>query len=103
MKMRILHAIDSDGLYGAEMVLLCLMESQKQMGLHPMLLSLGDTAVGPKEIDIEAKERGLNVFPLRFQKGLNIKGAFKILELAWSLESQIIHSHGYKANILLGI
>jgi len=103
MKMRILHVIDSDGLYGAEIVLLCLMESQKQMGLHPMLLSLGDRAVGPKEIDIEARERGLNVFPLRFQKGLNIKGAFKILELARSLESQIIHSHGYKANILLGI
>lgn len=101
--MRILHVIDSAGLHGAETVLLNLMDSQKKMGLHPALLSLGDTAVGPKDIEIEAEKRGLEAHVLRFRNGLNLKGTLKILKSARSLRADIIHSHGYKGNILLGI
>ena len=101
--MRILHVIDSGGLYGAEVVTLNLMEAQEKMGLLPTLLSIGDTGVGPKDIEIEAKKHGLEIQILRFRNGLNLKGSMMILNYARSLRSEIIHSHGYKANILLGI
>ena len=101
--MKILHIIDSEGLYGAEVVTLNLMTAQKKIGLFPVLLSIGDIRVGDKDIEIEAKKRGLDTQVLRFRNGLNLKGSMMILDHAKRLKSQIIHSHGYKANILLGI
>jgi len=59
-EMKILHVIDSEGLYGAEVVTLNLMEAQKKLGLHPTLLSIGDTGSGPKDNEIESKKRGLD-------------------------------------------
>ena len=85
------------------MVLLHLMESQKQMGHDPVLLSLGDSDIGQKEIEVEAKQRELEAHVLRFHNGLNLKGTSEILRSARSLNAEIIHSHGYKGNILLGI
>ena len=66
-------------------------------------MSIGDTGFGPKDIEVEAQKRGLDAFPLQFRNGLNLKGSIRILDFARGLGSQIIHSHGYKGNILLGI
>ena len=101
--MKILHVIDSDGLYGAEAVLLNLMEPQKRMGLHPSLLSIGATGIHSKVIEIEATKRGLECSPLRFQNGFNLRGSRKILQHAITSGADIVHSHGYKGDILLGI
>ena len=100
--MRVLHLIDSGGLYGAEIVVLNLMEAQKKMGFHPMLLSMGDIE-GPKDIEIDAQRRGLDCITLRFGKRLLINGSKKILYHTKVLGSHIIHSHGYKGNILLSM
>lgn len=91
------------GLYGAEVVALNLIEAQKKLNLHPTLLTIGDNGVGPKDIEIEAKKRRLDTQVLRFRNGLNLKGSMEILSYARNLGFDIIHSHGYKANILLGI
>jgi hypothetical protein len=77
--MKILHVIDSAGLYGAEGVALNLMEAQEKLGLYPTLLSIGDNGVGQKDIEIEAKRRGLDTEVLRFRNGLNLKGSMEIL------------------------
>jgi glycosyltransferase involved in cell wall biosynthesis len=100
--MKVLHVIDSAGLYGAEKILLFLMESQKKMELQPLLLSIGEPNGHPKDIEIDAERRGLEVHSLKFRRGLNLKGSFQILRVANSQKVDIIHSHGYKANILLG-
>jgi len=100
---RVIHIIDSGGLYGAEVVILNLMEAQKAMGVDPVLLSIGDTGADPKEVEKEARRRGLACIPLRFGKGLNLKGAMKIVDSAIALDAHILHSHGYKGNILLGL
>jgi hypothetical protein len=42
MGTRILHLIDSGGLYGAEKMLLSLVEEQVRQGLEPMILSAGE-------------------------------------------------------------
>jgi len=101
--LKILHIIDSAGLYGAEMVVLSLMECQKRQGHNPTLLSLGDTKEESKEIETEAQSRGLAVYALRFQQGFNFRGSVQILDYAKSISAHVIHSHGYKGNILLGL
>lgn len=101
--MNIFHIIDSAGMYGAEAVLLNLMEAQRGMGLSPFLLSLGNMHAGTKDIEIAATNRKLHVSTLRFRDGLNIAGTFELLNIARRKEAHIIHSHGYKGNILLGL
>jgi glycosyltransferase involved in cell wall biosynthesis len=98
-----MHVVDSGGMYGAEMIILSLMEHQKKKGHEPLLLSLGDVMACEKDIERAAKAMNIEEYQLRFKNGLNIRGSFRILENAKSYGAQIIHSHGYKSNILLGI
>jgi glycosyltransferase involved in cell wall biosynthesis len=100
--MKIAHIIDSAGLYGAEQVVLDLMETHAKKGIASILLSLGDSGIDEKEIEIEAGRRGLNVIPLRFANGPNVRGALDIVRAGLSASADIFHSHGYKADILLG-
>lgn len=103
LKMKVLHFIDSQGLYGAEKILISLMQAQKDIGIEPVLVSIGDVNVGSKDIEIEAQRQGLDTFPLRFRNGLNLKGSMMILKCAKNIGAHIIHNHGYKGDILLGI
>lgn len=101
--MNVLHIVDSEGIYGAETIILNLMEAQKEMGIYPILLSIGKYSIGEKSIERELKKRGMSVISQRFRGGVNVFGAIKILNVAKSLHVDIIHSHGYKADILLSI
>ncbi len=101
--MKILHVIDSGGLYGAEIMLLGLMEAQLQLGEHPLLLSIGTPGEKQKSIEIKAIEKGLPVIPVRMKAGLNPRGARGIFHRAAQEKVDLIHSHGYKGNILLGL
>lgn len=100
--MKILHIIDSAGLYGAEIMLLNLMEEQKKMGLSPVLCSIGEKNIVEKQLEIESRRHGLQVEIFRMRSGLNIIGALNIIRYASREHFDIIHSHGYKGNILLG-
>lgn len=100
--MKVLHIIDSGGLYGAEVMLLNLMQEQVWMGIEPILASIGDPAVGEKKIEQEAYRLGLRCKTFRFRPGPNVPGAFNILRFAWQEKIDILHSHGYKGNILFG-
>lgn len=101
--MKILHLIDSGGLYGAEKVLLELMEEQQHLGLSPTLCSIGDYSFGIKPIETIASSRGLPLEIIRMRPGFNIYAAGKILRYARSNNFEILHSHGYKPNILMGL
>ncbi len=100
--MKVLHIIDSGGLYGAEIMLLNLVAEQQKLGLHPIIASIGDILDGEKPLEIEAKRRDLPLQVFRFRSGLNFKGALQILKFAGEKQFQILHSHGYKGNILFG-
>jgi glycosyltransferase involved in cell wall biosynthesis len=100
--MKILHVIDSGGLYGAEVMLLSLMQEQERCGLQPILASIGDPAPGPKPLEVEACRLGLAVQTFRMAPGPNLAGALRILKFARQQGVDLIHSHGYKGNILLG-
>lgn len=101
--MIILHVIDSEGFYGAENLLLNLMIAQKKQNLKSILLCIGNKNVSEKAIEMKVREVGLEVHSLRFADGLNLVGSSLIINKARKLKVDLIHSHGYKSNILLGI
>ena len=73
MGMKVLHLIDSGGLYGAEKMLLSLVQEQVSQGLEPMILSAGEPGIDVKPIETEAKRKGLPLTPWRMSPGLNLK------------------------------
>lgn len=101
--MKILHVIDSGGMYGAEKMLLALVQEQLRQGLEPIILSVGDSNIADKPIEIEAKKQSLPLQVWRMKPGLNIFEAWNIVKWAKSENIQIFHSHGYKFNILLSL
>ena len=101
--MRILHVIDSLGIYGAEAVLLNLARLQSARGDTPMILSLGGLAAGEKAIEAEARRGGIECASVRMRDGLNLALARRIVDVAREKQADVIHSHGYKSNILLGL
>ncbi len=96
------HIIDSGGLYGAEKVILNLLEEQQRRHSHPKLISIGDDGVPEKAIETESRKKNIDVIALRFKNGFNIHGTRQILSTLEATKSDIIHSHGYKGDILLG-
>lgn len=101
--MKILHVIDSEGFYGAETVIINLAMEQKKIGLKPKILNLRYCDPVGQSLESESTKMGIDFFviPLRF--GFNIIGAFRIVQFAIANGFEIIHSHGYKSNILLGL
>ncbi|WP_372965402.1 glycosyltransferase [Marinobacter sp.] len=100
--MKVLHLIDSGGLYGAEKMLLALVKAQLDQGLAPMILSAGDPDIEEKPLEAEAKRQGLPVIAWRMKPGLNLVQSRKIVKWARANGYQLLHSHGFKFNVLLG-
>ena len=100
--LKILHIIDSGGLYGAEMVLLNLAVEQVEMGHRPVIASIGKSGEQEKPLESEAIERGIETVVFRMRNGPNIIGAGSILRYAHDNGFHILHTHGYKGDILLG-
>ena len=103
MGLRVLHLIDSGGLYGAERMLLTLVQEQLGQGLAPMILSAGEHGIQEKPLEAEARHLGLPLSPWRMKPGLNLRGAWRILQWAKRGRYDVLHSHGYKFNILMGV
>lgn len=100
--MKILHIIDSGGLYGAEMVLLYLVAEQIKMGLDPTIASIGEKHIEEKPLETEAVKRCFKVKKFRMRPGPNYLGALKILKFAHHEGFDLMHSHGFKGNIFYG-
>lgn len=96
------HIIDSDGIYGAEMMLLNLMEEQARSGLKSVLVSIGERGEHEKDIEKAARGKGLSVLPFRMKRGYSFRSARRLLRMADEEGVSILHSHGYKGNILIG-
>ncbi|TKB23964.1 glycosyltransferase [Desulfopila sp. IMCC35006] len=101
--MKVLHVIDSGGFYGAEVMILNLMCEQVRMGLIPILASIGTPCCGEKPLETEARRRGLRVESFHMRPGPNISGALEIIRFTRHEGVKILHSHGYKGNILFGL
>ena len=103
MGVKVLHLIDSGGLYGAEKMLMSLVQEQVKQGLEPMILSAGERGIDQKPIEADARKKGLPVTPWRMRPGLNLNESWKILKWAQGNGYDLLHSHGFKFNVLLGM
>ena len=101
--MKVLHLIDSGGLYGAERMLLALVRKQLACGIDAMVLSAGMPGEGEKAIEQACAEQGVPCTPWRMKPGLNLGGGAEVVVWAKANGFQVLHSHGYKFNILLGL
>lgn len=101
--MRVVHVIDSGGFYGAEVMLLNLCMEQKKQGMDVEVISIGSPNQNAKPVEIKLQEANVAVKPWRMRAIPDIRESFKILSYCRETATQIIHSHGYKGNILLGI
>lgn len=101
--MRILHLIHSEGVYGAELILLYLAREQQARGHQVTVGSMRDPGTPQTPFEALAGTYGVNVVPLRIppRPTPGVRGA--LLGCARELQAQVLHSHGYKANILLGL
>ncbi len=100
--MKILHIMDSAGLYGAEIMLLNLMEEQRRMNLSPILLSINDLEHSKSAIEVESRKRGFQTVKVPIASGYSLRGALDIVKAGRENDVTLFHSHGFKANILLG-
>lgn len=101
--MKVLHVIDSGGYYGAEVMLVELALAQLRAGLNVEVCSIGTLGETEKAIEKVCREKGVKVYPLRMKAGLNLVGGLKVIRYARNNGYQLLHSHGYKGNILLGV
>ena len=83
-------------------MLLALVEEQIKLGLQPVIASIGEKGIEPKPLEVAARQKGFTVEVFQMLPGPNIAGAMKILRYAWRNHFDIIHSHGYKSNVLFG-
>src|SRR5580704_4108215 len=95
--MRILHLIHSEGVYGAERILLYLAREQQRRGHEPVIGSIGPLGVGAKEIETTAKSSGLPVVPIRIASRPTPGVIRSLLQTVRDIAPDVLHSHGYKA------
>jgi glycosyltransferase involved in cell wall biosynthesis len=97
-----MHVIDSGGLYGAEIMLLNLVGEQIRLGLKPFIASIGVSERDEKPLEKEVRRLGFALLKIHMAPGPNAAGAIRTLRLARRSGACLLHSHGYKSNILLG-
>ena len=100
--MKVLHIIDSGGLYGAETMLINLAVEQARMGIKTGIASIGESSIKEKPIEVEAIKKGLSVERFRMFPGPNLAGMMRVLRFARRNQFDVLHSHGYKSNVAFG-
>jgi glycosyltransferase involved in cell wall biosynthesis len=101
--MKVVHVIDSGGLYGAEIMLLSLIEEQKKLGIDVEVISIGAVNQPEKKLERELKTQKIITHVLRIPKVPSFSQGRRIFDICKTVKANVIHSHGYKGNILLGM
>ncbi|MFP5234136.1 MAG: glycosyltransferase family 4 protein [Acidobacteriota bacterium] len=97
--MRVLHLISSGGMYGAEAVILNLSRTLNQQG-HASLIGVFSNAANPNlQLHQLALAEGIesHQIPCRSQIDRSVPAAIR--SLAASTQAEVIHAHGYKADV----
>lgn len=101
--MKVTHVIDSGGYYGAEVMLVHLCQAQQQTGMDVEVISIGTPGNYKKPLEEKLEEHGIRYIPWRMRALPDLRESFRILKHCKQGGSDVIHSHGYKGNILLGL
>lgn len=101
--MKVLHLIDSAGLYGAEQVMLALAQGQRESGIDACIGSIASPGLGEKALETAARDRQVPVIRIEIPSGLSPSAIGALRIRINNLRPEVIHSHGYKANVLSGL
>lgn len=99
---RVLHLIDSAGMYGAEKVVLTLLEELLNSKFPGILGCIRESVTEVPQIARAAQDKGIPVQYFTMGRGLNLFGILRIIRFIHNNGIRIVHSHGYKSNIFLG-
>lgn len=101
--MRILHLLHSEGIYGAERILLYLAREQQRSGLEPLVGSIRDPGTAQTPFEALAASWGLPVVQIRIAPRPTPGVVRSLLGTVRKLAPDVLHSHGYKPDIMLGL
>jgi glycosyltransferase involved in cell wall biosynthesis len=101
--MKILHLIHSEGVYGAELILLYLARELMTLGHEPIIGSIRDPGTASTDFEDMAVAWGLPVVRIRIAPRLTPGTIRSLLRTIRGMSPDLLHSHGYKPNILLGL
>jgi glycosyltransferase involved in cell wall biosynthesis len=97
--MRILHLISSGGMYGAEAVILNLSRTLNQQG-HTSLLGIFSNSTNPNlQLHDLAQQEGIESHLISCRGQLDRTVPATIRALAATTSADLIHAHGYKADV----
>jgi glycosyltransferase involved in cell wall biosynthesis len=99
----ILHLIDSSGVYGAEKVILTLLDESQGSDYPGILGCIREKKTDEVEIAERAGERGIPIHYFTMKRGLNPLGIYEITKFIKHHHISLVHSHGYKTNVFFGI
>jgi glycosyltransferase involved in cell wall biosynthesis len=103
IRKKILHLIDSPGIYGAEVMLLALISQQKMFGILPILGSFYYANEPERDIELLAKNSKIQVKRFSTSKGISLRNGFKVIQWAKKNNIDIIHIHSVKQNIQIAL
>ena len=89
-------------MYGAERVVLTLLENIKVADYHCILGCIRESYDQEVELAKQAERKGIDIIYFSMHRGLNVRGIVNIYKYIKKNNIKIVHSHGYKPNIFLG-
>lgn len=101
--MKVVHMIDSAGMYGAEYFLYNLLPCLRNIGIEAMLACLSPTDTAGADLGRVLERKSVPVVYLDERKKISPKGLLSIYRTLRSSHADILHVHGYKATILGGM
>ena len=100
---QVLHLIDSAGMYGAERVVVSLLAELRNSPFPGVLGCIREMEGQIPPLADEAKRYGVEVVFFTMGRGFSRHGLAQIAAFADRRQISLIHSHGYKPNILLSV
>ncbi len=101
--MNIVHILDVDGYYGSAAMAAALARAQQEKGIAAHIVCFRRPDGTEYEAERRLRSMGLNVHGWRTSRWPNPVSAKKLLRFLHPFDVDVIHSHGYKSNILLGM
>ncbi len=99
-KPHVMHLIGSSGFYGAERWILALLGASDPKKVISTVVNLMDIKDGTSEVIGTARSRGLNAFEFYTAGAYNPWAIFRLATFVRKNDVDIIHSHGYKSDII---
>ena len=100
---KVLHLIDSSGMYGAEKVVLTLLSEIKHSNYPGILGCIRESKDVVPKIAECAINHGIEVVFFTMKRGFNIVGIYNLHKYLVKNKIALVHSHGYKPNIFLAL